>query len=156
MHLAASVRVTTAPLTLSTGHTLPRGTRYGFAAYALQNSPLAPFLSSSSTPPSQFDGNRYYNLRKGGQENKYQFVTTSAESLNFGHGNHACPGRFFASNEIKVVLIHLLRGWELRFKGDEGGRGGEGMRPGNFWMGTICTPNSMAEVEVRRKPLVKV
>jgi len=28
--------------------------------------------------------------------------------MAFGYGEHACPGRFFASNEIKIALIHLL------------------------------------------------
>ncbi|KAF3803842.1 Cytochrome P450 monooxygenase ausG [Colletotrichum gloeosporioides] len=36
------------------------------------------------------------------------FVSISPEILSFGHGKHACPGRFFASNEIKSALIHLL------------------------------------------------
>lgn len=49
-------------------------------------------------PPSEFDGFRFYNLRKmPGKENKQLFVTVSPESLTFGYGNHACPGRFFAA-----------------------------------------------------------
>lgn len=52
---------------------------------------------------------RFLELRqKPGNENKWQFVTTGPEHLAFGHGKHSCPGRFFASNEIKVILIHLV------------------------------------------------
>lgn len=155
--LATSVRVATAPITLSTGHTLPSGTRFGFAAYAIQHSSLTPtfsptFSSPSIKPVSEFDGFRFYNLRKiPGNENKHQFVTTSPDSLNFGHGNHACPGRFFASNEIKVVLMELLRCWEFRFLGDKRGEGGEKRRPENFWDEMTCTPNTKAEIEFRRK-----
>jgi cytochrome P450 len=62
--------------------------------------------------PEQFDPYRYLNLRsKEGQENRWQFVTTSEDHLGFGHGMHACPGRFFASNEVKIALVFLL----LRF-----------------------------------------
>ena len=57
----------------------------------------------------KFDGRRFLDLRnQPGQENRWQFVTTSAEHLGFGHGQHACPGRFFASNEIKIAIAHLL------------------------------------------------
>jgi cytochrome P450 len=96
-------------------------------------------------PPSQFDGLRFYKLRKiPGNENKHQFVTTSPESLNFGHGNHACPGRFFASNEIKVVLIELLRGWEWRFREGEG-------RPKNLVRAMFCSPDKTAVLEFKRR-----
>jgi cytochrome P450 len=78
-------------------------------------------------------------------------VTTSSESLNFGHGNHACPGRFFASNEIKVVLIELLRSWEFRFKGKEVDQGREEDRPPNYWGDVTCTPNTQAEMEFKRR-----
>lgn len=42
-------------------------------------------------------------------------MSTSSKHLGFGHGNHACPGRFFAANEIKVILAHMLLkyDWEL-------------------------------------------
>ncbi|KAF4926177.1 Cytochrome P450 monooygenase 1 [Colletotrichum viniferum] len=43
-----------------------------------------------------------------GKTHKAQLVTTSPEHVAFGHGQHACPGRFFASNEVKVALCHLL------------------------------------------------
>ncbi|KAH9219807.1 cytochrome P450 [Leptodontidium sp. 2 PMI_412] len=149
-------RVTTCDITLSTGHILPKGTRFGFAAWAIHQSSTTPSFNPaqnpSSKPVSEFDGLRYYNLRKiPGNENKHQFVTTSPDSLNFGHGNHACPGRFFASNEIKVVLIELLKSWEFRFKGDLEAKGGVERRPKNVFRDVICVPNTEAEVEFRRR-----
>lgn len=43
--------------------------------------------------PEIFDGFRFSNLRDlPGNENKYQFPTTSEDSLAFGNGVHACPG----------------------------------------------------------------
>jgi gliotoxin biosynthesis cytochrome P450 monooxygenase len=86
-----------------------------------------------------------------GKENLHQFVTTSLESLNFGHGNHACPGRFFASNEIKVVLIELLRRWDFRLKGDVNCVGGEDKRPQNLAGDLSVHPDPRAEIEVRRR-----
>lgn len=35
-------------------------------------------------------------------------INSSLQHMVFGHGTHACPGRFFASNEMKIALCHLL------------------------------------------------
>ncbi|EEH41802.1 P450 monooxygenase [Paracoccidioides lutzii Pb01] len=65
--------------------------------------------------PDQWDGYRFYNMRhQPGQENVAQFVTTSPDYLVFGHGEHACPGRFFAANEAKVIFCHLLLKYDLK------------------------------------------
>ncbi|KAL6406725.1 p450 monooxygenase [Ilyonectria robusta] len=34
--------------------------------------------------------------------------------MGFGHGMHSCPGRFFASNEAKVALCHLLMKYDFK------------------------------------------
>ncbi|KAL2286223.1 hypothetical protein FJTKL_07028 [Diaporthe vaccinii] len=34
--------------------------------------------------------------------------------MGFGHGAHACPGRFFAANEVKIALAHLLMKYDWR------------------------------------------
>jgi hypothetical protein len=86
-----------------------------------------------------------------GKENRHQFVTTSPESLIFGHGNYACPGRFFASNEIKVVLIELLISWISGWLDDVEGRGGEEKRPENWISDLAVTPNALAEIEFSRR-----
>lgn len=66
--------------------------------------------------PEKFDAERFLHMReKPGQENSWQFVATSPEHMLFGHGQHACPGRFFASNEIKILLCHLLLKYDWRF-----------------------------------------
>ena len=153
-------RITTSDLTFSTGHTIPKGTRIGFNAYGVQISPSTTTFSpaynpASYKPPSEFDGFRFYNLRNmEGKENKHQFVATSSDSLNFGHGLHACPGRFFASNEIKVVMVELLRHWDFRLKGDVECVGGADKRPPSMWKDLRCTPNMEAEIEFKKRRVV--
>lgn len=39
------------------------------------------------------------------------FPTTGREYLAFGHGRNACPGRFFASNEIKLLVGLVFLAW---------------------------------------------
>lgn len=59
--------------------------------------------------PEVFDGYRYLRMREDPKlESKAHLVSTSSIHLGFGHGKHACPGRFFASNEVKILLCHLL------------------------------------------------
>ncbi|RGP79184.1 putative cytochrome p450 monooxygenase lova [Fusarium longipes] len=58
---------------------------------------------------SEFDGYRFLRMRQTpGQDKHAHLVSTSSDQLGFGHGTHACPGRFFAANEIKIALCHML------------------------------------------------
>lgn len=67
-----------------------------------------------------FDGHRFVRLaEKTGSPGQWSFVNTSTEQLGFGLGAHACPGRFFASNQLKIALVHLLLkyDWKLPIGG---------------------------------------
>ncbi|KAM3065604.1 Cytochrome P450 monooxygenase boa7 [Clarireedia jacksonii] len=141
-------RYLTAPLTLPSGHTLPAGTFCGVDAQATNRN--VPYYDASPTrhrqePFDKFDGFRFSKLRSvPGNEHRYQFVTSSTESLNFGHGTHACPGRFFASNEIKIAFAEVLMRWDVRLKPGEG-------RPANLFTDTNVMPNMKGEVQMRRR-----
>ncbi|KAJ1324861.1 cytochrome P450 monooxygenase 2 [Microdochium nivale] len=66
--------------------------------------------------PHKYNGRRFADMRASGETKlPVHLVSTGPTSLSFGHGNHACPGRFFAANELKVALCHLLikYDWEL-------------------------------------------
>lgn len=79
------------------------------------------------TDTNEFDGLRYYKkgLEQADGESakesagKHQFVSISKKSLMFGYGKHACPGRFFAGNEIKLILVKLLENFDVRLEGGE-------------------------------------
>ncbi|KAI1869905.1 uncharacterized protein JN550_005495 [Neoarthrinium moseri] len=65
--------------------------------------------------PNQWDGYRFFKKRlEPGKENLSQLVATSDDHLGFGHGIHACPGRFFAANEIKVTLCHMIMKYDWK------------------------------------------
>ncbi|KAJ8068048.1 hypothetical protein OCU04_003624 [Sclerotinia nivalis] len=155
--LVVNFRLTTSPLTLSTGHTIPKGTRICYDAHTINTSgpdlssiPHDPSLIASLDPPSTFSPFRWSSLRATpGNESKFQFVTTSKQSINFGHGNHACPGRFFAGVELKVVIVEIIRNWDIRLVGDKEGKGGE--RPPNYIYDTNVVPNPFEHLEFRRR-----
>ncbi|KAJ8133481.1 hypothetical protein O1611_g135 [Lasiodiplodia mahajangana] len=100
-------RIAEADIHLSDGTVIPKGAKCAVANTTRLDASLY-------EKPEQFDGYRFLKMRNDpGKENSSQFVTTSVESLGFGHGLHACPGRFFAANEVKVTLCHLLLKYDL-------------------------------------------
>jgi cytochrome P450 len=66
--------------------------------------------------PSVFDGFRFSKLREADKDDgpKHQMVNTNGTNLTFGNGRHACPGRFFAANELKAMLAHVLLNYDLK------------------------------------------
>ena len=68
---------------------------------------------------NDFDPWRMYRERvEKGEELKHQYVMTSDKNLHFGHGKHACPGRFFAANEVKTLLVLLLMRFDMSIEGN--------------------------------------
>ncbi|KAF7182960.1 hypothetical protein CNMCM7691_002704 [Aspergillus felis] len=127
--IALLQRFALADITLSDGTYIPKGAMCIVSTHTLSDESIYPNAGT-------FDGYRFYNKRKEpGNEHRYQFVTTSNEHFAFGHGLHACPGRFFAANEVKILLVHLLMKYDWKFAEDRG-------RPPSFMHGTeiICDP----------------
>lgn len=96
-----------ADVTLPTGEVIPKGARIAC-------------LTSLHTSPDQYDdplvynGHRFVDWRGTDRDSASHLVSTGPASLGFGHGKHACPGRFFASNEIKIALCHLLMKYDWK------------------------------------------
>ncbi|KAB8204004.1 cytochrome P450 [Aspergillus parasiticus] len=86
----------------------PKGTSVAVAAINMMDSTVWP---QSET----FDGYRFMNMRQNPKEaTSALFVTTSPKHLGFGHGKQACPGRFFAAIELKVLLCHILLKYDFQ------------------------------------------
>lgn len=65
--------------------------------------------------PETYDPYRFLKLRQvPNREHFTPLVSVSPEHMGFGIGKHACPGRFFAVNEMKIVLCHILLKYELK------------------------------------------
>jgi cytochrome P450 len=127
---------------LSDGTTLPAGSRI-MVSKDLVNDP------STFKDPSSFDASRFMHMREQpGEVNRHQYVTTSPEMMGFGHGEHACPGRFFASNEMKIALCVLLTKYDLRFI-----PGVEPPKPFKFEAQNITHPKLKIEVKRREEEI---
>lgn len=102
--------------TLSDGTVLPRNSYISVPSGPMSVSPLY------HKKAEVFDGFRYHRMRQdpGGNPNTGQFSTTAHSGLQFGHGRFACPGRFFASMQSKLILVHVIMKYDLKLVEGEG------------------------------------
>ncbi|EUC31077.1 hypothetical protein COCCADRAFT_38766 [Bipolaris zeicola 26-R-13] len=71
------------------------------------------------------------------------FVTGSPKHLEFGYGRHTCPGRFFASIEVKIIVVYLLIEYDWKFTE-------KGRLPTPF-AGAECILNDKQKVVMKRR-----
>lgn len=137
-------RVAERQITLSDGTVIPKGATIVVSAHTFMDEAVYPNAD-------HFDGYRFYNKRlEPGSQHNYQLVTTSSQHFAFGYGVHACPGRFFAVNESKILLIHLLLKYDWKFK--EGRK-----RPKNMEFCIESIPDPTVELLFRsRQPEIEL
>ncbi|KAF2442776.1 cytochrome P450 [Karstenula rhodostoma CBS 690.94] len=70
-------------------------------------------------------------------------VTTSPAHQAFGHGRHACPGRFFVAHELKIMFAHLFMNYELKPITE---------RPVTNWVGRTSIPPKV-DIEIRKRKM---
>jgi cytochrome P450 len=104
-------------ITLSDGTQIPEGSTVIVPTNAINFDPeLYP-------DPEKFDGLRFYKLRHASAENekKCQLTNITKEQMQFGMGGrHACPGRWIASHQVKLILARLLDTYDFMLKEGEG------------------------------------
>ncbi|KAI9465132.1 cytochrome P450 [Lactarius psammicola] len=110
--ILAMVRLTLRPFTFSNGVTVPAGALIALPSAAVH------LDGEIFRNPEEFDGYRFSQLRErdGDAAVGHQATSTTPENLNFGYGRHACPGRFFAVNEVKALLAHILVTYDVKFE----------------------------------------
>ncbi|KAM0209061.1 hypothetical protein ACHAQD_011375 [Fusarium lateritium] len=131
-------------LALSDGTKLPAGTRIAVPSHAmLQDSAHV----SGAVPPTEFDGFRYSKIRSDSTNaQKYLFSMTDASNMAFGYGRYACPGRFYASNEMKLTLASLILHYDFKLlDGNE--------RPRNITIDSDMIPDPRARLCIRKRSL---
>ncbi|KAI7879269.1 cytochrome P450 [Lichtheimia hyalospora FSU 10163] len=87
---------------LSTGQVIPEGSLVVAALEDAHVYPMDP-PPAGMKPLSEFDPYRFLNM----EDDKWS-STIGNDLISFGLGGHACPGRYFAVNEIKYVLAELI------------------------------------------------
>jgi ent-kaurene oxidase len=147
---------------LSDGTILEKGTNIALASGGVHMD------STIYQDPKTFDGYRAYKLRdKPGNGNKFQHTMTGPDSFTFGklassedvpmrslaeftnthftgHGTHACPGRFFANAEMKLVLAYMLTHYDMKLKDGE-------TRPMSEYQDVTVSANRNGKILIRAR-----
>ncbi|KAJ0268111.1 hypothetical protein COL940_013708 [Colletotrichum noveboracense] len=138
-------RVVERDITLKDGTLIPQG----ITVEAIFAPPLFdPVLFPN---PQEFDPYRFLKLRRGEtpdpnhykNKEQYTFSHATKENLAWGYGAHVCPGRYFANNEIKLILARMLLRYDIRMPGGVK----EVMKPQRGGMG--WTPDLRKPIEFR-------
>ncbi|KAI0354621.1 cytochrome P450 [Trametes cingulata] len=126
-------------ITLSNGTFIPRGTLIAAAALPMHRD------NEVYENADVFNPFRFSRMREAeGEGTKHQFVNTSVEYVAFGHGKHACPGRFFAANELKAMFAYMIVNYDMKLPEGQG-------RPENVYWGATVVPNPTTEVLFRKR-----
>ncbi|KAK4209138.1 pisatin demethylase cytochrome P450 monooxygenase [Rhypophila decipiens] len=93
------------------GHVIPQGATTSVLSWHVHQDP------DLYENPTKFDPFRFSRQRREpGVDlagNGLAFVSTGPTYLPFGHGKHACPGRFLVDMEIKMMLHHVLQVYDV-------------------------------------------
>ncbi|TDZ36951.1 Cytochrome P450 monooxygenase paxP [Colletotrichum spinosum] len=126
-------------ITLSDGLHLPKGTVLTVPSSQVSHDP------DVWEDPETYDAFRFEKLRSvSGNKFNYQYATSTEQSLHFGVGRHACPGRWVSTVENKTILCYMIRHFDFRLSNP-----GEG-RPPNLTFGPNVSPNELARIQIKR------
>ncbi|XP_014557096.1 hypothetical protein COCVIDRAFT_97999 [Bipolaris victoriae FI3] len=138
--IVALERVALKDTTLPTGENLPRGSHIMVDCTGLRSPAKYP-------SPDHFDGYRFLRQREAGDKFT-QFVQSGPDYNVFGGGRHICPGRYFASNELKLTMAHILLKYEIRMV--------KGYQSSMVQMGVHKMADPVAKFEVRRRDVTEM
>ncbi|RYP17191.1 hypothetical protein DL767_010061 [Monosporascus sp. MG133] len=132
-------------LTTPSGVHLPQGTKVSVPALCIMQNE-ATYPGAETFYPFRFSDERKNILEsKGGSVGhvgraRNAFPTTNPDFLVFGHGRHACPGRFFAAAELKLILADALLRYDIEMLPE---------KPEGSWFGVTKIPPLKATIKLK-------
>lgn len=127
------------------GYELPRGVTLSLLSQPAHTDPEK-YEDALRYDPFRFSRVRECAVSGEVKGPNVSFVTTSLDHLPFGHGKHACPGRWLVDFELKMIIAYLLTHYEVEFPDSLHGK-----RPPNMWVTEALFPPSGVKVRVRRR-----
>ncbi|KAF4344589.1 ent-kaurene oxidase [Fusarium beomiforme] len=128
-------------VTFPSGTHVPKGLRIAVPGYSvLQDSEI--YLDPKVYKPLRFYDARQNEADEYVKSARNALPTASQDFLAWGLGRNACPGRFFASNEIKMLLAYVLLNYDIEHLAE---------RPRNTWIAQNRIPPTKATLSVRKR-----
>ncbi|KAF9779922.1 hypothetical protein IL306_001092 [Fusarium sp. DS 682] len=127
-------------VTFPSGTHVPKGLRIAVPGYSvLQDSEIYP-------EPKAYKPLRFYESRQNDADEyvksaRNALPTATQHFLAWGLGRNACPGRFFASNEIKMLIAYILLNYDIEHLPE---------RPRNTWIAQNRIPPMKATLRIRK------
>ena len=104
------MRVARKDYTFADGSRIPQGTTVPVNPTQAHHGP------ATYEDPERFDGFRFAKMRLQQDSKTYDVVATSPKFLPFGHGRHACPGRYSAGFKLKIMLAHTVLNYDVKME----------------------------------------
>ncbi|KAK1224080.1 hypothetical protein PQX77_008410 [Marasmius sp. AFHP31] len=136
LHAVGVSRVALKDFKFSDGTAIPAGTKVAMAAHNIHHT------DDHYPSPDSFQASRFSDK---GDTLKNHMATPTWGWLTFGAGKHACPGRFFAVNELKILLSHIVLNYDVKFPDDNAAF------PDPIVIGTAFMPNNKSKVLFRKR-----
>jgi len=136
-HFFAMNRVTLAEGRLADGTIIPQG-------FAVVVNAKNVHMDPEKYPnPQVFDMFRFSKMRDDEESSvRHDFTTLDKDFLPFGAGRHACPGRFFAAMELKIILAQLLLNYDFSLPPNTS-------KPKNKTFQYVVIPDTKAKISFR-------
>ncbi|KAI1822227.1 cytochrome P450 [Xylaria intraflava] len=126
-------------VTLPDGSHIPPGVKVGVSGYSIHHD------EENYPDAMRYDAFRFVRDNDVGAGKRAQgLIKTSEKYMGFSHGPHACPGRFFAANQLKIALGHIALLYEIEPLA---------RRPENKWFFGHIAPPLTATLRVRRRKM---
>ncbi|KLU85579.1 hypothetical protein MAPG_04602 [Magnaporthiopsis poae ATCC 64411] len=129
---------------LPDGTHLPPGANVGFQAYSVHRDEDV-YRGATEYRPFRFVDEDSCTGEKQQQQQQgppHALVSTSSTFLAFSHGANACPGRFFAANQMKLTLAYIALHYEIQPIAE---------RPPNKWFVGSMAPPMWDTLKIRRR-----
>ncbi|KAF2966486.1 hypothetical protein GQX73_g7094 [Xylaria multiplex] len=130
--------VAPAGVTLPDGSHIPRGTKVGVSGYSIHHD------EANYADALRYDAFRFARGAEGGKKRPQGLINSSEKFMGFSHGSHACPGRFFAANQLKIALGHIALFYDIEPIPE---------RPANKWLFGHIAPPLTETLRVRRRKM---
>ncbi|GAW17803.1 hypothetical protein ANO14919_072700 [Xylariales sp. No.14919] len=128
-------------VTLPDGSHIPRGTKVGVSGYSIHHD------EGNYPDAMRYDAFRFARGQDGAEgavKRPQGLINTSEKFMGFSHGSHACPGRFFATNQMKIALGHIALLYDIEPISE---------RPANKWLFGHIAPPLTETLRVRRRKM---